>query len=206
MFSFHIDARFMRKVRKHCVGFIFGLLILFSTLSLLTPVKRTWLRSTGAVIPNDSRTDSYTEKGVRILSVTGERWVTWDREEKASAYYALVILPRAAVKNIGFVSGDDGFTHTNIEKWLWYNDRPYEPMTEQKQLQIDYDAMWQTITVDSRAYNLSKGNLFVIRFDEGWKHAVTQLGVTINWDAAHEDIINAFKSVLPEDKLIQGLP
>lgn len=196
----------MRNISKHALGPLCGLLILFSTISILTPVKRAWLRYTGAVMPNGSRTDSFTDRGVLILSAPGERWVTWDRKEDASAYYALVILPSADVENYGYVSGGDGFTHTDIERWIARNYRAGSYQVEERELKIEYDAMWQNISVDSRTYSLSRGNLFVIRYDADLQPAVTQFGVTINRVASHEDIINAFKSVLPGDRLVQQLP
>ncbi|MDQ3819025.1 MAG: hypothetical protein M3362_15300 [Acidobacteriota bacterium] len=192
----------MRNIRKHALGPLFGLLILFSTISILTPVKKAWLRYTGAVSPSGSRTHTFTDKPARILSVSGQRWVTWDRQEEATVYYALVLFPSSMVNNNGFVSGGNDFTYTDIERWLVWNDKEgsYQP-----QLEIDYDAMWQTISVDSKSYKLSKGNLFVIRFDDAWKPTVTQLGITINIDASPEDLINTFKSALREDRLVQQL-
>jgi hypothetical protein len=69
---------------------------------------------------------------------------------------------------------------------------------------VVYDAVWQTITVESKTYRLAKGNLFVIRFDQAGRPTVTQLNATVNqrdWDAA----VKAFKSLVPDDPLVQQL-
>lgn len=65
--------------------------------------------------------------------------------------------------------------------------------------------MWQTTTVDSKTDRPAYGNLFVFRFDENWQPEVTKLKATINKDAEVEEVINAFKSVLSEDKTVQQL-
>jgi hypothetical protein len=48
------------------------------------------------------------------------------------------------------------------------------------------------------------GNLFVIRYDQNWQPAVTQLDATLN-KAGTEEEVNAFKSVLKDDKIVQQL-
>jgi hypothetical protein len=45
---------------------------------------------------------------------------------------------------------------------------------------------------------------FVIRYDQNWQPAVTQLNATLN-NAGMEEEVNAFKSVLKDDKIVQQL-
>jgi hypothetical protein len=191
----------LRNIRKHIFGLGLGSLVMLTTIALLPSVKTGWLRVSGAVIPNASRTESYTDKPIRILSVEGQRWVTWDKREDAAAYHALVILPAVPISDSGGLSESDFYSDRLVKRWLVRGN-------EERELDITYDAMWQTITVDSRTYPLRKGNLFVIRFDENWKPQVRQLSTTINRRNNVEELErlkDAFKSALPEDKIVQQL-
>jgi hypothetical protein len=192
----------MRNTRKYVLVFALVLLVMLTTMAFLPKVKNRWLRLSGAVIPNGSRTESYTDKPIRILSAEGQRWLTGDRLEDASVYHALVILPSVPVSNSRSSSGNDGYSQRLVEKWLM-------PGNEEKGIEINYDAMRQTITVDARTYSLRNGNLFVIRFDENWKPNVRQLSQIINERSNDVEeskiLIDAFKSALPEDEMIQQL-
>jgi hypothetical protein len=191
----------MRNIRKHIFGLVLGSLVMLTTIALLPSVKTRWLHLSGSVIPNASRTESYTDKPIRILSVEGQRWVTWNKPEDASAYHALVVLPSVPISDSGGLSENDDYGDRLVKRWLVRGN-------EEKELEITYDAIWQTITVDSRTYPLKKGNLFVIHFDENWKPQVTQLSITINGGDTVEErekLKDAFKSALPEDKIVQQL-
>jgi hypothetical protein len=171
----------------------------------LPSAKKRWVHYTGAVIPNGSSTHRYTDQPLTILSVTGERWATGDRLEDASAYHALVIFPIVMPEAYDGASGGDGLTHTDIQKWrIPKGERPGEDGTQEKDLAIVYDAVWQTITVGSRTYHLANGNLFVIRYDQNWQPAVTQLDATLNKTGTEAEV-SAFKSVLKDEKIVQQL-
>jgi hypothetical protein len=197
---------YMSLLRKTMFGVIFGLLILLAATIYLPPAKTMWVRHSGAVIPNGSRTLVFTDKPFRILSVEGQRWVD-GRLLEASAYHALVIFPIVIPKDDYSSSGGDGFTHTDLQSWLVpIGERSANGQTfEKKELAITYDSLWQTITLHSRTYHLTQGNLFVIRFDQNWQPAVSQLNVTINTDADHDEEVRAFKTALKDDALVQQL-
>jgi hypothetical protein len=187
-------------------GVAFGLLILFAARIYLPSVKTMWVRHSGAVIPNGSHTEVYTAQPFRILSVKGQRWVD-GRLLEAAAYHALVIFPIVIPKDDYSSSGGDGFTHTDIQEWLVPIGEPSAngQTFEKKELAITYDSLWQTITLHSRTYHLTRGNLFVIRFDQNWQPAVNQLNVTVNSDADHDEEVRAFKAALKDDALVQQL-
>jgi len=75
-----------------------------------------------------------------------------------------------------------------------------------KELEIAYDAAWRTVTVASQTYSLPRGNLFVVRYDESWRPKVTQINTVVSDDAETDEVIDAFKFVLPEDETVQRLP
>jgi hypothetical protein len=195
----------MRRLKRPMIGSIAGLLMTLAVVALVPSAKRTWVRLSGAVVAGGSRTHSYADKPARVLSVEGRRWVTWNESEGASAYHALVIFPRGELKDLGGVSGGDGFTYTRAERW---HVREWQPQTvagEEIRLGIAYDAFWRTVTVDSQAYRLADGNMFVIRFDKQRGLSVTQLNMTVDKGAGIDEVVGAFKSKLPEDEVAQQL-
>jgi hypothetical protein len=191
----------MTNTKKLTFSLGLALLIIFACAFYLPNAKKRWLRHTGAVIPGGSSTLRYYDKPCVLLSITGERWAPSGRLEDASAYHALVIFPTLVPEPYAWSSGGDGFTHTDIQHWRV----PGGSMTSQEMdLAVVYDAVWQTITVESKTYRLAKGNLFVIRFGQAGRPTVTQLNATVNqrdWDAA----VKAFKSLVPDDPLVQQL-
>ena len=196
----------MSNLKKIVLGVTAGLLILLAATIYLPSAKTMWVRHSGAVIPNGSHSLRYADKPFRILSVKGQRWVD-GRLLEASAYHALVIFP-AIVPEDGFSSsGGDGFTQTDINKW-WIptggssvNSKSFDLA----ELAIAYNSVWQTVTLDSRTYQLTKGNLFVIRFDRNGQKELNQLNIILNTDADLNEEINAFKAALKNDQTVQQL-
>jgi hypothetical protein len=195
----------MRNIKKLVLGIGVGLLTMIAAIAFPPRGKTVWLRLSGAVMANDTRTECYADKPLRILSVTGQKWAGWDKLEAASAYHALIVLPQIVPNDSGSVSSSDGFIDTAIEKWQPWKDQSDNGPAEERELAVIYDAVWQTITVGSQTYHLAKGNLFVIRFDENWQPEVTQIEATISKDAGVEEVVRVFKSVLREDKMVQQL-
>lgn len=157
-------------------------------------------------MPGGARTHTYFDRPIRILSVEGQRWGTWAALERASAYHALVIFPPGELSNAESVSGGDDFTHTKVERWRLMRGQPPGRFTaEERELEIVYDALWQTVTVGTRTYQLANGNLFVVRYDEQLQPAVTQLNATLNREGSTEEVVAAFKAQLREDAIAQQL-
>src|SRR5215213_6902518 len=184
----------MRRHKGPMIGTVVGLLITLAVGALVPRAKRTWVRFTGAVVADGSRTHSYTDKPVRVLSVEGHRWVTWDESEGAAAYHALVIFPRGELKDVRSVSGGDGFTYQRAERWCVLEGRPEGGAGEEVELGIAYDALWRTVTVNSRTYRLADGNMFVIHFDGRGRPSVAQLHLTLDKGAGVDEVVGAFKS------------
>jgi hypothetical protein len=116
-----------------------------------------------------------------------------------------VVLPQTVPDDSASLSLADGFTHTVVERWQPSKGHFHNSPAEERELAVKYDAVWQTITIDSHAYNLANGNLFVIRLDENWHPKVTQLRLSLKEDEGVDAVIGAFKSVLPEDKIVHQL-
>ena len=192
----------MKIPKKWAFGIGVGLLTMIVAIAPLQVWKSVWLHWSGGVIANAVRAHGYTDKPFRVISVTGQRWARWDNLEGASAYHALVVLPQTVPDDRASISRADGFTHTAVERWQPSKDNG---PAEERELAVKYDAVWQTITIDSHPYNLANGNLFVIKLDENWHPKVTQLMFSLKEDQGVDAVIGAFKFVLREDKIVQQL-
>lgn len=191
---------------KLIFGVVFGLLILFAASFYLTSAKRMWLHHSGVVIPNGSHTLVFNDRPFRLLSVEGQRWVD-GRMLEASAYHVLVIFPGVIPQDRSSSTGGNGFSQTDTQRWLLQTGGRHTNAQsfEEKELTINYDALWQTVALENRTYHLKQGNLFVIRFDQNWQSAVTQLNVTMNAAADYQQEIDAFKSALKDDPMVRQL-
>lgn len=181
------------------------LLAIFLAIALKPLWGKAWIYMSGAVIPKGSSTHSYAEHHNLLLSVDGERWVSSDRREKATAYHALVILPEGELREDSNTSTSDGVTHTDTLKWLRLRAQGDSYQAEAKSLTIVYHALTQKISVGSDTYRLSKGNIFVVRLDEEWRPTVTQFEATLDKADESDEVVEFFKRALPEDEAVKKL-
>jgi hypothetical protein len=187
--------------RWHINTLFGGLVILIVTINLLPSIKRSWMRHSGAVVPTLTRSLAYSDKPARLLSVQGQRWLPPHTVEDAAAYYALVLFPSGRLEEVGGFRRTDGFGYLDVRHWQLWNDNS----AGGTEMRISYDALWQTIQVDSQKYDLKKGNLFVIRYSETLTPTVTQLDTIIHDDRPDYEVTKTFKSRLQNDGLVQSL-
>lgn len=181
------------------------LLAIFLVIALKPLWQKAWIYMSGAVIPYGSATHRYADHHNLLLSVGGERWVSGDRLEKATAYHALVIPPEVELREDGSISGNDGVSHTDTLKWLRLRGQGDDYQAESGSLTIVYHALTQKISVGSDTYRLAKGNVFVVRLDEGWRPTVTQIEATLDKATESDEVVELFKRVLPEDEVVKKL-
>ena len=181
------------------------LLAIFLAVALKPLWQKAWIYMSGAVIPNSSTTHGYTDHHNLLLSVGGERWVSSDRMEKATAYHALVIPPEVELREDGSISRSDGVSHTDTLKWLRLREQGDSYQAEAKSLTIVYHALTQKISVGSDTYRLAKGNIFVVCLDEEWRTTVTQIEGILDKAYDSDEVVEFFKRALPEDEVVKKL-
>jgi len=195
----------MKNSKKRFLILVIGLVILLFLFAVRPLLQDTWVRLSGAVIPNSSRTHTHNGTPIRVLSVMGKRWKSWGVLKDATAYCAFVLLPTASACNNGHQTISNRFSHVDTWRWLVRNSEEEGKQYQEVQLEAIYDAVRRTLTIGYRTYFLTNGNLFVIRFDEGGKPIVTQLDATINENAENELVFETFKSLLRRDEIAQKL-
>jgi hypothetical protein len=192
----------MKHRRKYFLGLV--LTILLYMLANTSSVLGIRMRLSGALIANSVSQQSFYGTPIRLLTVAGDRWVSWDETKPAAVYYALVLLPTASACNISSGGGSNGFfLHTGTWSWLARKDKGDQE--QELRLEATYHPSRRTLTIDSRSYYLADGNLFVIRFDDGMRPVVRQLDATINENVEPQLIFNLFKSLLHGDGAAQKL-
>jgi len=195
----------MKYRRKYFLGPVLGLVltILVYMLANTSSVLGIRMRLSGALLADSVGQQSFHGTPIRLLTVAGNRWVSWDETKPAAVYYALVLLPTASACNIESGGGGNGFLHTGAWRWLARKDKGDQG--QELRLEATYHPSRRTLTIDSHSYFLADGNLFVIRFDDGGRPVVTQLDATINENVDNDLIFNLFKSLLRGDEAAQKL-
>lgn len=193
-----------RKTRTLLFELALVLIMVFVASALKPSAENYWLYASSAVIPHGTTTHSFVDyPNIKLLSVEGERWTSENERLRAKAYYALVILPKIPLRENGSVSGGNSKTYTNTLKWLSdSNSAGNYRNTQERDLTVIYDAIFQTIKIDSESYSLSRGNLFVIRLNEEWQPQVTQLDTIVSGDDEFE-ARKYFKRAFPDEEAVQ---
>jgi hypothetical protein len=192
-------------MKKRNVDTILGIVLLavFIAVVMKPMWQKAWIYMSGAVSPHSSSTHRSTNHHNLLLSVGGDRWVSINTQEKATAYHALVIPPPVELRDDGSTSSSNGIYDTETLKWLCLRDTSdSNQAAEAKSLTIAYHAITQGVTIGSDTYRLAKGNLFVVRLDEEWRPHVTQIKAILD-KAEFDEVIGLFKRVLPDDEVIK---
>jgi len=187
--------------RWHINTLFGGLVILFVTINLWPSIKRSWVRNSGAVVPSVTHSLAFSDKPARLLSVQGQRRTPPHTVEDAAAYYALVLFPEGRLEEVYDLNNLNDLGHLSVKHWqLWNGTR-----VGGTDMRIGYDALWQTVEVNSQKYDLRKGNLFVIKYSQTLTPTVTQLDTIIHDNRPDEEVTKVFKSRLSDDGLVQSL-
>ncbi|HEX6750359.1 MAG TPA: hypothetical protein VF092_23905 [Longimicrobium sp.] len=159
------------------------------------------MRMNGAVVPDGTSNMEYGGKPARMLSVIGHHADRPSDPPNAAAYHVLVIFPADSVRNVERVStvGDVAYALTN--EWeLFSGGRK----TVQRTFASDYDPLRKRVHIGGRRFALSRGNMFVVRYDEQGRQTVTQLRRTL-FNAHPLDVSRAYQALVPGDPVIQDL-
>lgn len=194
--------------RRNYTRLALVLLVLILATAWLKPLwQKAWLYMSSAVIPNTTRTLSFANQGKLMLEVGGERWASWYAQEQATAFHALVIPPEGAIRQDDGSSGGTDITHKVTLMWLHTKEQGGNPpQAEAKSFTIVYHSLTQRVSVGSETYRLAKGNVFLIRLDDEWQPRVTQGEAVLDKPADHDEVIEVFKRVFPDDEEVKKLP
>jgi hypothetical protein len=147
-------------------------------------------------------------KGVpgTLLTVRGSRRVSRTKLTRVSVYHALIFYPERRIIGGGGGFSNDGPLSTATVTWTIQRNPPDDYKdTEERELRIRYHALDKSVSVGPGTFRLPEGNLFIIRLDESWIPAATQLRARLDEPAEGQKVLDLFKSALRGDESIQKL-
>ena len=126
---------------------------------------------------------------------------------KVSLYHALVFYPLAVLVGSGGGGrwGDDPI-QSNVMIWsVPAANGSLSETTSQRRIEVLHNAIDQTITIGGKTYQLTAGNMFVIRVGADWQPTVTQLDEVFEQPATARTTLDRFKALFKNDASIQKL-
>ncbi|HEX5875237.1 MAG TPA: hypothetical protein VFY60_11370 [Pyrinomonadaceae bacterium] len=124
-----------------------------------------------------------------------------------SAYHALIFYPEGTLSSTG--SGgrwSDDPVQSYVAIWTLRNsDGTFSAESPQRKLEILHNAIDTTVTIAGKTYQLTAGNMFVIRMGADWLPTVSQLDEVFAEQATPHKSLDRFKAVLKADADIQKL-
>ena len=167
-----------------------------------------WQNRNGITLVRVSRMHGCKGNRALIVTMTGQRKSTGTAEpSQVSVYHALVFYPGGAVTGSGSGgrSSDDPVS-SEVVIWTLPNAMGLSSEnTSERKLEILYDAIEATVTVDGKTFELSRGNMFIIRIDDNWVPTASQLNEKLDEPATPQSALDKFKSIFTNDGSIQQL-
>lgn len=77
--------------------------------------------------------------------------------------------------------------------------------TFERKLEFLHNAIDATVTIAGKTYQLTGGNMFIVRIGADWVPTVTQLNENFEEQATPQTSLNRFKAILKDDVDIQKL-
>jgi hypothetical protein len=181
--------------------FLLLVLVLMGAAAQTVRSQVDWQFTPGILVASASRQTSLKPQG-SLISLEGSRRVSLAKlDDGFSIYHALVLAPESTCG--GSSQLNDGPRSVQTPTWRCAKSNGKD--TQFQPLKITYDALGRTVTVNSQSFDLSRGNLFVIRLNVDWESSTTRLAVILTRWAEPKNILRAFTIALPKDEFILGL-
>ena len=194
----------LTKVMKVNIHFLAVISLLFVVSVASSQVRR---KSTPPPQMTVSGTRADTLKGapVTLLTVNGSQRLSKTNVKRSSVYHALIFHPDSRVLSLGGGFSNDGQLSTVTISWTIQKTPNDFRNTEEKELKITNHVVNQMITVGPDEFSLTKGNLFIIRLNENWLPASTQIIQQLTESVDRKTVLDTFKTSTPDDEVIQKL-
>jgi hypothetical protein len=159
-----------------------------------------WERNPQGIRASTGGTRNLENKNARLLYLKGKQQPVNENSKEIPLYYALVLYPEE-----GHIVGGGGGVNWSFEPisrngFTWaIGQNSYKP---EKELLVEYNVIDYTISVQNAVYQLKRGNLFIIKFDDDWNLQVTQLSNVLKEPASDQTILSIFGKKLGENLLL----
>ncbi len=141
-----------------------------------------------------------------LLTLAGQRKTT-TASTAVSIYHALVFHPVGAITGSGSGgSWSDDPVSSEVVIWTLPNATgSFSENASERKLEIRHNAIEANVTIAGKTYQLSRGNMFIIRIGDDWTPIVSQLSEELEDHATQQTALDRFKSILKTDASIQQL-
>jgi hypothetical protein len=158
-----------------------------------------WEKNPQGIRYSTSGMRSLENKRASFLYLKGKQQPVNENSKEIPLYYALVIYPNGRIIG-GAGGGTWSFEPISRNGITWaIAENSYKP---EKELLVEYNVIDYTISVQNKVYQLKRGNLFIIKFDEDWKLQVTQLKDFVKEPVSDQTILSIFGKELGENLLL----
>jgi len=144
---------------------------------------------------------------VVVLTAGLRKTVTASSPLAVSVYHALVFYPGAPLAGAG--SGgrwSDDPVQSYVLIWRLPNaDGSFSAESPERKFEILHNAIDATVTIGGKTYQLTNGNMFVVRLGADWVPTVTQLREVFEEQTTPKVSLDRFKAILKDDASVQKL-
>jgi hypothetical protein len=167
-----------------------------------------WRNRSGVSVITGDRMSALRNAQALLLTIMGSKKPVTPMDAKdVSIYHALIFYPEGALTGSGG-GGSWSDDPLSTQAVIWDvrkgngkgNEKP-----DKKRLEIKYQAIEGSISIDGKTYRLADGNLFVIRINGNWTPLVTQIQDRLDERATERKVLERFKTDLPDDESVERL-
>ena len=167
-----------------------------------------WQTRAGITMNAGAQMNGCKGNGALVVLTAGQRRnVATSSPVAVSIYHALVLYPGAAITGSG--SGgrwSDDPVQSYVLIWRPHNaNGSFSANASEQKMEILHNAIDATVTIAGKTYQLTGGNMFVVRIGADWLPTVTQLNEVFEEQATSQTSLNRFKSIFKDDASIQKL-
>jgi hypothetical protein len=180
-----------------------GLLILIVS---VTCGQDEWQYRPGILLTSGDQTHTFKDGSGEILSINGWRRVSRAELDQISICHVIILLPRRRLISQGGSFSNQSSISTEKLSWTVLNPPDDFKTGEEHSFEMSYDSPNNLVALAGQKFDLSHGNLFVVRFDENWTVAAEQISAHFFKRAKSEAVLNFFKFHLRRDKPFNDLP
>lgn len=166
-----------------------------------------WQNRAGVTVNTGGLMHSCKGNSALVVSMSGQRkTAATSSPVTISVYHALVFYPLAAVASSGTRGRKDDPVQSYEVIWRAASATgSFSENTSERKFEIRHNAIDATVTIAGKTYQLTAGNMFVIRIGADWVPTVTQLNDVYEAQATANTVLNRLKALFKNDPSIQQL-
>ncbi len=165
-----------------------------------------WQFRPGILLTSGDQSHSFKDGSGEILSLNGWRRVSRAKLDDISICHVIILRPsRPLISQSNSFSNKDPISTEKLSWTIQLNPPDDFKTGEEHSFQMSYDSPNNLVAMAGKTFDLSNGNLFVVRFGTNWTAAAEQISAHFTKRAKPQAVLNFFKLHLRHDKTVQRL-